>query len=128
MPPARSYGVLVSANSAGFAGSVTLDDVSIAHAKSNGFAYIDGFAVAGDFLLRGGHPRGGKRPGMGREGFRKHTVDFIGPAAVVLDNLVGDVTHETPFEYAGSEILSRLKIRGESANLFVRPTTGCPPT
>ncbi len=36
----KSYGVLVSANSAGFAGSVTLDDVSIAHAKSNGFAYI----------------------------------------------------------------------------------------
>ena len=36
----KSYGVLVSANSSGFAGSVTLDDVSIANAKSNGFAYI----------------------------------------------------------------------------------------
>jgi trimeric autotransporter adhesin len=36
----KSYGVLVSANSTGFAGSVTLDDVSISHAKSNGFAYV----------------------------------------------------------------------------------------
>ena len=36
----KSYGVLVSANSVGFAGSVTLDDVLIAHAKSNGFAYV----------------------------------------------------------------------------------------
>jgi hypothetical protein len=32
--------VFVSAASAGFVGSVTLDDVSIAHAQSNGFAYI----------------------------------------------------------------------------------------
>jgi hypothetical protein len=31
----------------------------------------------------------------------KYAVDSIGPAAVVLDNLVGDVRHETPFEYAG---------------------------
>src|SRR5262245_53258209 len=36
----KSYGVLVSASSAGFTGSVTLDDVSISHAKNNGFAYI----------------------------------------------------------------------------------------
>jgi Ca2+-binding RTX toxin-like protein len=36
----KSYGVFVSAASTAFAGSVTLDHVSIAHAKSNGFAYI----------------------------------------------------------------------------------------
>ena len=36
----KSYGVFVSANSSGFAGSVTLDDVAIANARSNGFAYI----------------------------------------------------------------------------------------
>src|SRR4029453_9290575 len=36
----KAYGVFVSANSTGFAGSVTLDDVAISNAKSNGFAYI----------------------------------------------------------------------------------------
>jgi Ca2+-binding RTX toxin-like protein len=36
----KSYGVFVSAASAGFAGSVTLDDVAISNARSNGFAYI----------------------------------------------------------------------------------------
>jgi Ca2+-binding RTX toxin-like protein len=36
----KSYGVFVSANSTGFAGSVTLDDVAISHAQTNGFAYI----------------------------------------------------------------------------------------
>jgi len=36
----KSYGVFVSAASTAFAGSVMLDDVSIAHAQSNGFAYI----------------------------------------------------------------------------------------
>src|SRR5262249_31087714 len=69
---------------------------------------LDGFRVAGDFLLLGGRPRGGERLGM----VRKHAVDFIGPAAVVLDNLVGDVRHGTPFELAGGQILSHLKIRG----------------
>src|SRR5262245_6674615 len=89
---------------------------------------LDGFRVARDFLLRGGRPRSGERLGMGREGFRKYAVDFIGPAAVVPDNLVGDIRHDTPFEYAGGGILSDLEISGEPANLFVRPTTGCPPT
>ena len=36
----KDYGVLVSANSTGFAGSVTLDDVSISNAKQDGFAYV----------------------------------------------------------------------------------------
>ena len=37
----RQYGVLVSANSTGFAGSVTIDNSSISHAQLNGFAYIE---------------------------------------------------------------------------------------
>ena len=36
----KAYGVLVSAASTAFAGSVTLDDVAISNAQSNGFAYI----------------------------------------------------------------------------------------
>ena len=36
----KDYGVPVTANSTGFAGSVTLDDVSISNAKQDGFAYI----------------------------------------------------------------------------------------
>jgi RTX calcium-binding nonapeptide repeat (4 copies) len=36
----RQYGVLVSANSTGYAGSMMLDQVSIENAKLNGFAYI----------------------------------------------------------------------------------------
>ncbi|WP_172841732.1 beta strand repeat-containing protein [Bradyrhizobium lablabi] len=37
----QQYGVLVSANSTGFAGSVILDHASIANAQLNGFAYIE---------------------------------------------------------------------------------------
>ncbi len=37
----QQYGVLVSASSTDFAGSVTLDNTSIANAKLNGFAYIE---------------------------------------------------------------------------------------
>ena len=36
----KDYGVRVTANSTAFAGSVTLDDVSISNAKQDGFAYI----------------------------------------------------------------------------------------
>src|SRR5262249_9542925 len=72
-----------------------------------------------------GRPRGGDRLGMGREGFRKHAVDSIGPTAVVLDNLVGHISHGTPFEYAGSEILSHLKINDDTTE--VRPPLPTPP-
>ena len=58
---------------------------------------FDGFRVAGDLLLLGGRLRGCERLGMGWEGFRKHGVNLIGPAAVVLDDLVGDIRHVTPF-------------------------------
>ena len=36
----KDYGVFVTANSTAFAGSVTLDDVSISNAKQDGFAYV----------------------------------------------------------------------------------------
>src|SRR6516164_4688003 len=58
---------------------------------------LNGFRVAGHFLLLGGRPRRGERLGMGGEAFGKHTIDLIGPAAVVLDNLVCDIMHRTPF-------------------------------
>src|SRR6516225_7685384 len=98
-----------------------LDDGARAVSAAGGFRVplalvilvLDSFRVAGDFLLLGGRPRRSERLGMGREGFRKHTVDFIGPAAVVLDNFVGDLRHGRPFEFAGDQILSHLKIRGD---------------
>ena len=44
----QQYGVFVDASSTGFAGSVTLDGVSIENAQQNGFAYIrDGNNVSG---------------------------------------------------------------------------------
>jgi hypothetical protein len=61
---------------------------------------LDGFRVARDFLLLGGGLRGCERLGMGLECFRKYAVDFIGPAAVVLDDLLGDIRHGTSFGFA----------------------------
>ena len=55
------------------------------------------FGVAGDFLLVGGRLRGGERVGVGRERLREDAVDLVGPAAVVLDDLVGDFGHGAPF-------------------------------
>jgi hypothetical protein len=36
---------------------------------------------------------------MGQESFREHAIDLIRPTAVVLDNLIGDIRHETPFGF-----------------------------
>ena len=58
---------------------------------------FDGFSMTGDFLFGGSHLRGGKCLGMRRKGLRKHAVDFVGPAAVVLDNLIDDIRRGTPF-------------------------------
>src|SRR5229473_4718323 len=57
-----------------------------------GFVF-DRLGSAGHALLGGGAPGGGKCRGMGRERFGKHAIDGIGPAAVVLDDFVGDVGH-----------------------------------
>src|SRR3984893_2931631 len=116
MSPDRSRGL-------GRDGSIlVLDDGVRAVSAAGGFRVplalvilvLDGFRVAGDFLLLGGRLGGRERLGVGRERFRKYAVDFIGPAAVVLDDLVGDIRHGTPFGFAGGLILSRRKIRRDT--------------
>src|SRR5262249_54705427 len=57
---------------------------------------LDHLGAAGRALLGGGAPRGGEGRGMRPERFGKNAVDGIGPAAVVLDDLVGDVAHREP--------------------------------
>src|ERR1700721_3139613 len=54
---------------------------------------LDRLGTAGHALLGGGALGGGECCGMGREGFRKNAVDGVGPAAVMLNDLVGDVGH-----------------------------------
>src|SRR6516225_9970256 len=44
-------------------------------------------------LFPGGAPGGSERCGMGDEALRKYAVDGIGPAAIVLDDLVGEMAH-----------------------------------
>jgi len=58
---------------------------------------LNGFRIAGDFLLGGGRLGRGERVGVGWKALRKHAVDLIGPATVVLDDLVGHISHGTPF-------------------------------
>ena len=41
--------------------------------------------------------RGLERGGVGRERLGEGAVDFVGPAAIVLDDLVGDFRHGAPF-------------------------------
>src|ERR1700731_4065537 len=58
-----------------------------------GFVF-DRLGSAGHALLGGGAPGGGQRRGVVRKRLGKHPVDGIGPAAVMLNDLVGDVGHE----------------------------------
>jgi hypothetical protein len=52
--------------------AVSATAVSVGHLPlSSSLMLLDGFHVAEDFLLLGGHVRGGERNGMGLEGFRK---------------------------------------------------------
>jgi hypothetical protein len=62
---------------------------------------LDSFRVAGNFLLLGRCPRGYERLGVGRERLRKHAIDLIGPAAVVLDDLIGDIGHGISLSVGG---------------------------
>src|ERR1700741_667057 len=55
-----------------------------------------GFRVAGNGLLLGSGLRGGERVGVGRVGLRIDAVDLVGPAAIVFDDLVGNVRHSDP--------------------------------
>src|SRR5258705_13794926 len=54
---------------------------------------FDRLGTAGHTLLGGGALGGGQRCGMGREGFRKHAIKGVGPAAVMLNDLVGYTGH-----------------------------------
>jgi hypothetical protein len=77
---------------------------------------FDGFPVTGNFLLGSSYLRGGQCLGMGWEGFRKHAIDFVGTAAVVLHNLIDNIRHETPFEFEPAHYLSRLEICGDNTD------------
>src|SRR5271167_4426742 len=71
---------------------------------------FDRLGAARHALLGGNPLGGGKRGGMGRERLRKHPIDGIGPAAVMLNDLVGDMGH------AGTRFLLALcDDRGEAA-------------
>src|SRR5215470_14717386 len=52
---------------------------------------LDCFRVTGKFLLRGGRLRRGERFGVGRKGFRKHAIDLVGPATVMLNDFVSNI-------------------------------------
>src|SRR5258708_162202 len=54
---------------------------------------FDRLGMAGHALLGGGALGGDKRRGMGREGFRKHAIDGVGLAAVMLNDFVGNAGH-----------------------------------
>src|SRR4030088_1831481 len=54
---------------------------------------FDGLGTAGHALFGGGAFGCGECCGVGREGFRKHAIDGVGPAAVMLHDFVGDVGH-----------------------------------
>src|ERR1700746_88466 len=51
---------------------------------------FDDFGASRRALFLGGALGSGECRGMGRKTFRKYAVDGVGPAAVVLDDLVGD--------------------------------------
>src|SRR3954466_12445116 len=54
---------------------------------------FDGFSTPGHALLGGGPLCSRKRGGMARKGFRECAFDGISPAAIMLDDFVGDMGH-----------------------------------
>src|SRR5262245_30533194 len=61
------------------------------------FVFIfDDFCVTWHRLFLSSCLRGRERIGMGRESFRKDTVDLVSPAAVVFDDFVGHFHHRSP--------------------------------
>ena len=54
---------------------------------------FDRLGTAGHALLGGGAPGGGQCRGVGRKRFGKYAADRVGPAAVMLNDFVGDMTH-----------------------------------
>src|SRR5262249_24460000 len=57
---------------------------------------FDSFGGAGVTLALGGGRGGGVSVPMSWEGFRQHVANLIGPAAIVLDDLVNHLRHELP--------------------------------
>ena len=62
---------------------------------------FDDFRMTGLHLLGRGDARGLQRLSMRREAFREHAVDRIGPAAVMLDDVIGDFRHGTLMHEGG---------------------------
>src|SRR3954447_23444218 len=54
---------------------------------------LDDLGVTRQSLLRGRRPCGRECLLVRREGFGKRTIDFVSPAAVVLDDLICDMRH-----------------------------------
>src|SRR6202022_3547352 len=70
---------------------------------------FDRLGTAGHALLGGGALGGGEGCRAGREGFRKHAIDGVGPAAVMLDDLVGHVTHLELAFFGGADAATGVK-------------------
>src|SRR5690242_20624914 len=58
-----------------------------------GIFVLDDLGVARRFLFLRGGLCGPQRGSMSRESLGKNTVDLVGPAAIVLDDFVGDIGH-----------------------------------
>src|SRR5437763_16244954 len=63
---------------------------------------LDRLGLAGHALLRGGGLGGGEGCRMARKRLRENVVDLVGPAAVVFDDLIGDVGHAPSCEFESS--------------------------
>jgi hypothetical protein len=59
-----------------------------------GIFVLDGLCAAGDTLLQSGSMCGSPCCAMIGKGFGKHTINRIGPTAVVLNDLVYDMGHK----------------------------------
>src|SRR3954454_12721379 len=55
---------------------------------------LDMGGLTGNVLFRGHPSRGGEGGGLVAEWFREHVVELIGPATVVLDDLVVNFRHD----------------------------------
>ena len=75
----------------GFRTVAALGDLAVPFAL--GILVLDAFGFAGHLLLGRGDLRGGQRVRMRAEGFRIGAAEPVGPAAVMFDDLVGNLGH-----------------------------------
>ena len=135
----KDYGVSVTANSTGFAGSVTLDGVSIAHAQNNGFAYIragngssptQGDTIGAVSILNSqfsdnatANTGGGGRGDILLFGYNQDltltNVDISSPGAFAQKAIQmrgiqdgGDLANVGPYDQAGDVAINNLTITG----------------